>query len=185
MLVVAVVLLGGCGGDDGPSGGEKAIGATSKLSDHDAKIITDLGGHTSRWNEVVGPFIRDYIDQDVDADAWLASTGEQLRDLRVVVVRLETDVLGISDKGVRAVFGDIAANYKRKLAAATGLVAAVKAGDTEGEQAAAEELSAAAEEGQQLASSLIDRLRPYVDPEDLSRMLGDKAQDLEDLFGGD
>lgn len=63
-------------------------------------------------------------------------------------------------RGVRAVFGDMVANYKRKLAAAASLVAAVEAGDEDGEQAAASELTAAAEEGQQLASRLIDRLRP-------------------------
>lgn len=54
-LVAAVVLLGACGGDDGPSGEEKAIGAKSKLSEHDGEILANLGQHTARWNEVVGP----------------------------------------------------------------------------------------------------------------------------------
>lgn len=184
LVAAAAILSAACGDDDSPSAEERSVGATSKLSDHDIEIVENIGQYPRRWNETVGPLVRDYIDPEVDADTWLAPTGEQLRDLRVIVVRLQSDVLRISDGGVRAVFGDIVTNYKRKLAALTSLVAAVRAGDTDVAEAASSELNAAAMEGQDLAVRLIDRLRPFIDPDELSRKLGERAKDLEDLFGG-
>jgi hypothetical protein len=98
---------------------------------------------------------------------------------------VDTHVLGITDDGVRSVFSKIVDNYKRKLAAATGLVNAAEAADVHAVKAAATELSAAAEEGRRLALGLIDQLRPFVNPDDLSRLLTEKGAELASNLGQD
>jgi hypothetical protein len=91
-------------------------------------------------------------------------------------------VLGISDSGVRSLFSEIVDNYRRKLAAATNLVNAVASGDIDAAKTAESELSAAAEEGRRLALGLLDRLRPFIDPDELSRRLRERGAELAQLF---
>lgn len=186
LLLVVVAGLGvACGGgDDRPSAEERAVGATGKLTDHDVDVLAGLGEHSGKWNEIAGPFVRDYLDSSVDAETWLASADQQFRDLRGVVVRLDAEVLSISDAGVRGVLGEIVTNYKRKLAAVNDLVSAVRDGDDDAQRAAADELTVAGQEGQQIATRLLDKLREFIDPDELDRMLRERGEKLADMFGG-
>ena len=99
--------------------------------------------------------------------------------MRNAAIGFKTDVMAISDPGVRSVFDEFADNYSAKLEAVTGLWNAVAAADPDAEEAAGADLQAAAEEGQSLATSLLENLRPFVDPEDLTTLLQGKAADLQ------
>lgn len=166
-----------------PSGEEQAIGATSSLSEQDGRIIDGLGEHSSRWNEAAGPFVRDYLDPNVDAHEWVDAAEAQVAEMRNAVIGFQADVMAISDPGVRSVFEKFANNYRAKLDAVTRLHNAVAGGDPAAEEIAGAGLQAAAEEGQELATSLLDNLRPFVDPEDLTTLLRDKAADLQRQLG--
>lgn len=187
ILVVTVAVAGVVGAlmmrDEEPSGQEQAVGATSPLSAEDERLVDGLGEHSSRWNEAAGPFVRDYLDPNVSAAEWVAAADAQVAEMRNAVISFQTDVMAISDPGVRSVFEEFTDNYRAKLDAVTRLWNAVAAGDPDAEEAAGAELQAAAEEGQQLATSLLDKLRRFVDPEDLTSLLQDRAADLQHQLG--
>lgn len=174
-LLIVMAIVAGCKSDGDGS---------ASLTDHDVDVLAGLERHTSLWNETVAPFVRDYTDPNVDADTWATAGAPQLKQMRGIVVGLDSEVLGISDAGVRAVLTEIVDNYKEKLSAATRLVNAVAAGDSDAEQAAASDLQAAAEAGRRLAEALLDRLRPFIDPDELSRRLRDKGAEIERLLAG-
>lgn len=168
LLAIFVVIpavsgvLRGIQSDARPSGAESAIGATTSLSQHDVKVLSELGTYPRQWNAAAAPFVRDYQDPNVSAEEWLASAGAQVEAMRAAARGLDMQVLSISDAGVRATLEPLSSNYKRKFAAVIALRNAVAAGDQTGEAAANAELSSAAADGQRLAAALADRLRPYM-----------------------
>lgn len=165
--------------DTRPAGEEQALGATSSLSTEDERLIDGLGDHSNHWNEAAGPFVRDYLDPNVGATEWVAAARTNVNEMRNAAISFTTDVMAISDAGVRSVFDEFADNYSAKLDAVTRLWNAVAAGDPDAEEAAGADLQAAAEEGQHLATNLLEKLRPFVDPEDLTALLQGRAADLQ------
>ena len=63
-------------------------------------------------------------------------------------------------------------NYRTKLIDVIALWNSVAAGDSNAETEAANDLSEAANKGRHMAFDLIDRLRPYMSPEQLDRAAG-------------
>lgn len=182
--VTSVLALAGCAQDALPSeSAETNDASVSSLSDSDVETIAGLEAHSTRWNETVAPIVKDYNDPTIDASTWVAETGPQLRVLQGIVTKLDGEVLGISDSGVRDVFSFPVENYKQKLAALTSLVNAVATGDAAQETEATADLQTAAADGREWGLNFLDELRPYIDPDELARLLKEKGASLANIGG--
>jgi hypothetical protein len=95
---------------------------------------------------------------------------------------MEADTLAIQDPGIRKTFQDITTNYRRKLDCITALHNAVAQGNQAAEQQAQRALSEASAEGQKLAQTLLERLRPYVDPTVLADEMRKRGRAIGELM---
>ena len=135
-----------------------------------------------RWNRAAAPLVRDYLDPNVPRDRWVVEAAPYIGELRAAHVEMQTCALAIQDPGIRATSTEIAANYRAKLDWITRLHNAVAHGDATAEQQATAGLSEAAAEGQVLAIALLDKVRPYVDPQVLSEKARKQGKEIGELM---
>jgi len=161
----------------------QALGSTSSsISSHDYEAIVNYSKATHSWNIAVAPLIRDYLDPNVSADAWVSDARPIIAEVRKIYASMFATVVSIQDTGLRKIIMQVVTNYKAKLDAMTALHLAVAAGDAEAAQSASNALSQAASEGSVLALSLMDRIRPYVDPDTLQAVAKRKGHELSEYM---
>jgi hypothetical protein len=152
------------------------------LSSADVDTIAALMATPDRWNRAAAPLVRDYLDPNVPRDRWVVEAAPYIGELRAAHVEMQTCALAIQDPGIRATSTEIAANYRAKLDWITRLHNAVAHGDATAEQQATAGLSEAAAEGQVLAIALLDKVRPYVDPQVLSEKARKQGKEIGELM---
>lgn len=151
------------------------------ISPADADAIENFEDFGARWNRAAAPFVRDYLDPNVPADRWVKEASQHVKELRAVYIEMHARTVAIEDAGIRGTFEDITANYRTKLDCVTRLHNAVAQGDTEAEQQVQQELSNAVAEGQRLAKAMIERLRPYVDPQVIAAIAKKRGKEAAEL----
>lgn len=154
----------------------------NSISQNDADILAGFSDLASKWNRVAAPLVRDYVDPNVPAARWVRDASAQVGGLRAVFLEMHANALGIQDPGIRRLILEIVQNYRSKLDSVTALHNTVAVGDQDGEQRAQERLAAASAEGQNLARSLLERLRPFVDPSELTAVLKKRGKDIGALL---
>jgi hypothetical protein len=159
-----------------PSSVESAFGATRPASEHDADVIAGLSRFLRSWNEAAGPFVEDYQNPNIAAGEWVASATEHVDQMRSAVRGLDAAVMTLDDPGLRNTFAPLVDNYRAKFADVVSLWNAVAAGDSGAEAQATAALTSDAQNGRALASEFLDRLRPFMTPDQLDR--------LGDIIGG-
>ena len=95
---------------------------------------------------------------------------------------MQASTFAMSDPGIKQTFQDFATNYRAKLDCVTALHNAVAQEDQEAEQRAQQALSEASAEGQRLAQALLERLRPYVDPQFLTEEMRKRGKAIGELM---
>lgn len=160
MLFVVVPILNAALNDEQPDDRKAAqtLGASESVSDSDLNIVDNLDQFTSKWNEAATPLVRDYLDEGVSADAWLETAKSTLGDMDSARAGLRRAIESIKDSGLRATFTPMADNYDAKFNAVSALREAVRTGDADAEKAAADRVTQLGQEGQRLASALLDKL---------------------------
>lgn len=161
------VVLGAHGGSTSPS---------------DVNVIATFSDLPARWNRAAAPLVRDYLDPNIPADRWVEDASHHIGELRAVWFEMHACILAIQDPGIRNILQEIEANYGTKLGCLTALHYAVAQGNQEGEQEAQQTLSVASAEGQRLARTMIERLRPYVDPQVLTDRLKKRGKEIGELM---
>jgi len=158
----------------------QAHGQTIPPGDLEAiALFSDL---PARWNLVAAPLVRDYLDPNVSAERWVTEASTSIGELRAIQAEMLATVFALNDPGIKKTYLELATNYRTKLDCVTALHNAVARGDQDAEQRAQEALSRATAEGQQLAQMFLDRLRPYVEPEHLSRELNKRGKEIGQLM---
>jgi len=195
MLVTGLLILAnGCGspGSDSQVPRQAAVdqavaraafqAQAPSMSAGDAAAIACIVDLPARWNRSAAPLVRDYLDPNVPADRWVKEASIHIGELRAVQVEMQACTFAIQDPGIKRTFQEIAANYRTKLDWITALHNAVAQGDQQAEQGAQQALSYASAEGQRLGQALLERLRPYVDPQVLTDELRKKGKEIGDLM---
>jgi hypothetical protein len=182
MLIVA----NGCGP------GEKAVNQdgtramlqaeAQSISASDADAIATFIELPGRWNRSAAPLVRDYLDPNVPADRWVKEASTHIGELRAVWLEMHACTFGIQDPGIKGTFEELSSNYKVKLDYVTALHSAVAQGDHLAEQDAQQGLSEANAEGQRLAQGLLDRLRPFAGPQDITDELRKRGKEIGELM---
>lgn len=162
-----------------PSGPERALGASESLSSHDLEVINGLGTHMQRFNAASLPLISEYLDPTVSIQKWVRTAGNHISEMRSATLAMEADILSVQDNGIRNTLEAFPRVLREQVAAVTELRLAVAHLDVGGETAALRHLRRASNERQQLGAELLDRLRPFVDPETLQRIAQAAAEGLE------
>ena len=121
----------------------------------DEELMEELREHTSSWNEVLAPVVADYLDPNVDADAWVVEAGPLFSELEPKIRAMGDIAAQLSDQLVRRDLFEIIQNYQAKLAAFSALVNAVSAGDGDAERQAQIDLNEASQAGTQLAQEFM------------------------------
>jgi len=182
--IVAVLLVAtGCGRGGQQSDDEAVARAlyqaeSSSIAAGDLDAIATFDGLPARWNRNAAPVVRDYLDVNVPADRWAEEASTHIGELRAVAIEMELTVYLIQDQGIRKTLQDLTANYRAKLDALSALHFAVAQGDPEAEQSALLALSEASAAGKELGQALLDRGRPYIDPQVLADYLQTGAEEL-------
>lgn len=117
--------------------------------------------------------IRDYLDPNVGAGEWVSTASDQIIAMRQAYMALEKDVMLLTDPGVRSAFTKFVENYRAKLDAVVMLHIAVSKGDQAAETDALSALEKAARFGKDLATTLVDDLRPFMSDDDVARLLAE------------
>ena len=182
MLIVA----NGCGPGEkavNQAGTRAALQAQAQsISAGDADAIATFIDLPARWNRSAAPLVRDYLDANVPADRWVKEASTHIGELRAVWFEMQACTFAIQDPGIKRTFQDISSNYKVKLECVTALHNAVAQGDQLAEQDAQQDLSEASAEGQRLGQALLDRLRPFVDPQVLTDELRKRGKEIGELM---
>jgi len=161
----------------------KAVGSEPKgVIAQDYETAAAFMELTWEWNRAVAPIVRDYLDPNVSAEAWVKSSTAPMGQLRAVHVQMTAAVLGIKDDQLRNVFQEFCENYRSKLDAMTALQNTVARGDEAGEEQAKVVLAEASARGTELATSFLERLRPYVDEKELADVLRKRGKEIGDLM---
>jgi len=121
----------------------------------DADLMEELQEHTGSWNEVLAPVVADYLDPNVDADAWVAEAGPLFAELEPKIRAMGNIAAQLSDQQLRRDLFEIIQNYQAKLAAFSALVNAVSASDGDAERQAQIDLNEASQAGTQLAQEFM------------------------------
>lgn len=195
MAAAGLVLWSGCGpqrdpsyrGSTGKSRDETAASVvlqaqSSSVSSADIDAFVRFSDLTGRWNRASAIFVRDYLDPNVAVGLWVQSASTQIGTLRAVWLEMQANSLAVKDSGIRALFDDFTRNYGAKLAAITSLHNAVANGDQQEEQAALRSLEAANAEAKTMAESMLERLRPYINPNTLREELTKRGRSLGELM---
>lgn len=166
-LLAAVLPLSGCATATDPDRGAavetsatvdtEAVAAESAASVQaaaDDEVMRKMRVHTKKWNNTLSPIVAGYVDPNVDAGAWVKDAGPVFGVLEPEVRAMGELAIGLQNPTLRTSVLAIVKNYQAKLAAFTGLVNAVAAGDREGERAAQVKLKKATDRGQRLAADL-------------------------------
>lgn len=166
---------------------EKIIGSIVKsqektISEGDRYAIQLFMQLPSRWNHAAAPLIRDYMDPNVPTDRWVKEASIHIGELRAVRIEMATIVVGMQDPGIKSSFDEMANNYRDKLDCLVALQNAVARGDRKAEESAMTSLSEAATQGQQLAKTWLDRLRPHVDQQKLIETLNIQGKKTAELL---
>jgi len=160
---------------------EGAPGGRDDLSAHDQSLLVDIAGDVQRFNAAALPLMKSYIDPTVSAQRWARSADRHIQRMRTALNALGADVLTIEDSSLRKTFSDIIGTMTDEVLALEDLefaVGLVVPSDSSwlgpasgGKRGALRRLQAAAEQRQKLSMELLDRLRPYLDPETLRLIL--------------
>ena len=113
---------------------------------------------------------------------WVKDASTHIGELRSVHMQMYTSVLAISNPGIRGTFEPFTDNYRAKLDALTMLHNAVASGDEKREHEAQQALAKAGAEGMKLARTLLERVRPHVDPKVFSEELRKRGKEIGDLM---
>lgn len=123
----------------------------------DATYLEDLMAQQKAWNAASLPFARDYLDDKVTAEQWLATAATALPRMRGVMTDARATIAGIRSQDTMAEFGaDWLAAKEEQLAAAEHLFDAVMTGDVSDEDAALREFQAAADRSMALARRMLE-----------------------------
>jgi hypothetical protein len=155
------------------------LGADAPLSDHDREVVEGLGTYISGWNQAAAPLILDYQDPNVSAEEWVAEASQHIVSMRRAVMNFDIAVTSIEDAGLRGTLEPFVANLQDQLAAVVELHNAVARFDPAAEQAAVDHFVSASQEHERLGEELLDRLRPYIDADELRRLLQEAAERLQ------
>ena len=141
------------------------------LQESDYQRIEEFMELTGRWNEVSAPMVLQYLDPEVGAEDWVKSSQPVLAELREIHGLMKVEVALFPSSPFRDEYLSVLVESQgRKLAALTGIHAAVFNGDVEAEtegQAAIQEI---ADEQSVLILGMFDELRKA----------GLMSQDVED-----
>ena len=147
-----------------------------KPSEHDFKVMCDFFEYSGEWNQTTGPMVRGYLDPLVTAPDWVEKSNTYLSKLRGIYLKMTASLLMFESEAFLNLYNPFVTNYKAKLDALTVLHMAVAAADIEGEAKAQIALNATGQEGQRLAREFLKALRDYIDPEELRRVLRERAE---------
>lgn len=156
---------------DSPSEAERALGAKGRLSAHDEDAMGRLSALVQGWNTAAEPFTRDYIDPNVSAERWVREATGHIRGMQSSVEDLRAMIFSIQDAGLRQALLPFVDARQEQFGAVVDLHNSVARGDSAGEDAALKRLQDATSRGQELVLSLLDRIRPFLDPDDLEDAL--------------
>lgn len=161
LLALFVVVILNAALNDDQSDARKAaqtLGASESVRGSDLDIVDNLSQFLSKWNEAATPLVRDYIDENVSGDEWLETAGASIPEMDSARAGQRRAIESIRDSGLRVTFLPMAENYDAKFEAVTSLREAVRSGDTDAQEEAAQRMTRLGEEGQRLASELLDKL---------------------------
>lgn len=193
LIAGLLTIVNGCGPSESDSQvpREKAVDQASgaifqaqspSISAGDTDAIAAFADLPARWNRSAAPLVRDYLDPNVPAERWVKEASAHIGELRAVQIEMHGLTFAIQDTGIKKTFQEIAVNYRAKLDCVTALHNAVAQGDEMAAQHAQQALSEASAEGQKLAQSFLDRLRPYVDPQVLTDELRKRGKEIGELM---
>lgn len=182
-IVVALSLLSQIARDrTNDTVSRQVLGTSGALSEHDQSVLRGLSGHIRRWNIAAAPLIRDYLDTSVSVERWVRESRDDLAEMRSAQLHMTADIESIEDSGLRNTLRPFHAALKDETAAVTELHFALANLDPKAENQAIRHMNRAAAKRHRLGVALLDKLRPYVDPDELQRLLGARAGEIEDLL---
>lgn len=195
VAVVGLILTVGCGSQKesvsvdstdnhrAEDVGRSVFQAQSRtVSAGDLDALAHFGELTGRWNSAAAGLVRDYLDPNVSPEQWVQSASADVGALRAVWLEMQAFTIAIQDPGIRKVFDSFTLNYRAKLDGITSLHNAVALGDMAGEENALQRIGIATTEGNDMARSMIERLRPFIDPQVLSEELRKRGKTIGDLM---
>ncbi|MBT5380157.1 MAG: hypothetical protein HOL08_13980 [Opitutae bacterium] len=102
-----------------------------QLSDLDTMILLRWGKLGQEWNLASAPIIRDFLDQGVTANGFLATSNKQLREMSAVLYKMDTDSALIGDPDIKNKLASMAGHHKYGISLYRELHAAVLSTDEE------------------------------------------------------
>lgn len=191
LLIFSTGLTSGCRSPESTSARREPIQADTRavfqaqarsMSAGDGDAIANFMDLPARWNKSAAPLVRDYLDPNVPADRWGREASAHIGELRAVLVEMQATTFAMQDPGIKKTFQDFVANYRAKLDCVTALHFAVVRGDQQAEQEARQAMSEATAEGNRLGNAFLERLRPYVDPQELTNELRKRGKEIGELM---
>ncbi len=146
----------------------------------DIDVIVAISGLSSQWNKAVAPLVRDYLDPNISSEQWAKEASFYVAKLRSIYLEMNALTFMIQDAGIRNIFKEFAENYRAKLSGITALHYAVAYGDATAAKQASQSISKATSEGNQLAQSLLEKLRPYIDNKVLIYELQKRVRNIDE-----
>ncbi len=196
LIVVSVLVMSGCvtadpGSDTAPTqtatledpgevgGGDVATDSVDSAEADLELLLGSVRGYTQNWNEAAADFVRNYVNESVDAETFVSEAEDQLFAMGAAQGGMESLATRVQDPALGRWMDELAQAYDAKLAASQALVDAVQDGAAEDEQAAQADLSRAVTDALALVDKLPRALRNLAPKSDRAEL----ASELEQLLG--